>query len=240
MRRRLVSLRALGHISVCFFLACDPSSGDDESPASETTVASESDAGSEGIQDPPVSLDCEAPQDLGGGYLACADGFRVRSEEIACTAVVPPGTCGNWPGHTGSSCSSDADCTDYPHGRCLENPASPVISCGCSYFCQSDADCGEGSICYCGPGAAEAPICIPADCKTGDDCESGLCGLSESQFCWSRAFALQCLDAESECRTDAECGDASCSPDPEAPTRCTAEQGAWACTRNYLCSGCAL
>jgi hypothetical protein len=44
--------------------------------------------------------------------------------------------------------------------------------------CRSDADCGAGAACLCGPWPGADNVCVEAECLTDDDCEPGPCFLS--------------------------------------------------------------
>lgn len=153
------------------------------------------------------------------GFFRCPDGSRHRVEAV--TLPPPELRAGDCKGTEGSrSCSTDADCTAMPYGRCISgndyrmpDPDDQVEGtperCDCRYSCASDADCASGEACI--PGGVvsgqSVPFCAPASCKTGDDCASGECGLSvqDDDGCHNRIVKLACRSKADSCRVDAEC-----------------------------------
>lgn len=76
------------------------------------------------------------------------------------------------------------------------------------YPCTGDADCPSGWVCH-PPGVGVVgyayPTCRDAGCVTGDDCESGECGLTSVYDCSAKyEFDCRVLTID-ECRSDADC-----------------------------------
>jgi len=168
----------------------------------------------------PVSV-CDGVEPILGfggtptGFYLCPDGTRYRAEAIVMeTPVQRPGTCKGT--EKRRYCSTDADCTKYPYGRCLSGkeanfaPDGPayVDSCDCHYECGSDDDCPGGACIPNGvwSGSSSGGFCANADCRTGADCASGECGLYEfTDGCFERHLALGCRTADDACRVDSDC-----------------------------------
>jgi hypothetical protein len=110
-------------------------------------------------------------------------------------------------------CSADADCTAGRNGRCTRYASywytRSMPSMRCTYdHCLSDEDCAAREACHCG-GDVLGNVCVPAACKTDDDCpETGLCSPSST-------YAGSHIETRYACRTcDDEClDDADCPPD---------------------------
>ncbi|MCH9683582.1 MAG: hypothetical protein K0V04_19245 [Deltaproteobacteria bacterium] len=104
-------------------------------------------------------------------------------------------------------CTSDADCTAQPHGRCddlLSGP--PGGGCGCSYGCETDADCAAGQACGCdGEGVLGRPRCMPQDCASSDDCADGLCVLAWQENSCDPGYQVACTTPDDTCTFDTDC-----------------------------------
>jgi hypothetical protein len=110
------------------------------------------------------------------------------------------------------TCTSDADCTAGPHGRCVSTStledAGVVTACGCHYACASDVECGAGDVCICGGAVSLGDSwsqCAPASCTSGADCASGHCGVSEYFDGCRMNVSLSCRAATDACHDDADC-----------------------------------
>lgn len=212
-------------------LACGPSLG-------KSGAAGGSGDGSEGDEpiDPIACSDPEVliqpgPAQLPSGMERCADGFVHRTSALACDADgFGEGDCENPFGSDGA-CMSDAECVadDGAVGVCLAT-AEPWAGCECNFGCGSDADCGPDQACYC---AGSHSRCIPATCRTDDDCAGGLCGLSTTiGACGSVTRRLSCTSEQDECRVDASCDDC---------LQCLSglEGGTWTCSGSTgICGPC--
>src|SRR5262245_41814194 len=88
------------------------------------------------------------------------------------------------------------------HGEDLFPPLMHrVVAVACAEAigeCGSDADCGAGAACLCGPWVGSDNLCIPAECLTDDDCATGPCFLSQggTERC---PTGLHCARAGSLC-----------------------------------------
>ncbi|AUX34023.1 MULTISPECIES: ferritin-like domain-containing protein [Sorangium] len=172
-------------------------------------------AGSTGSAPPggfPFACDDPEPILVAGqntGYVRCAGGWMHRAEVITCASPLPrPEACKD-PGAGASSCSSDADCTEQPHGFCspgLGGEAPP--GCFCHYGCTTDAECNEGQICLCGDPVGQ---CVQALCTSDQDCGRLLCSSYVlNPGCGGTGFA--CQTATDECAGDGDCpGDQQCT-----------------------------
>jgi hypothetical protein len=133
------------------------------------------------------------------GYEKCADGAILRVEALPGDPTIDkPGCAGT---EAELLCKSDADCTAGPHGKCHSYtgvtgssppplPATMTTICACLYACATDDECASDEACLPSPidGLAR---CIPATCKTGDDCSSGECFVFHT--CYG-GLALACSD----------------------------------------------
>lgn len=101
-----------------------------------------------------------------------------------------------------------SSCTERPNGRCAFE--SCLTSwCLCVYACTSDADCAPDEACLRPEHGLEAglplPQCVPADCRTGADCESGECGVSRLPSSATEQLRLSCRAPSDLCRVDSDC-----------------------------------
>ncbi len=144
------------------------------------------------------------------GYVRCDDGTIHREAAVACDPTIGAAACeGTEPS---KSCTTDADCTAQPHGKCLHHDVSfdnPEPSCGCAYSCANDADCGADAVCVC-PGVVENGVAWPrcssqAKCNTDADCPSGECGITSFNDGCFQQIGLACRSDVDTCRVDADC-----------------------------------
>lgn len=153
---------------------------------------------------------CE-PQltDLGGGWGRCANGMIHRAFLESCESVLPreppareypdPARvdAGTFPG----ACNQDSDCTERAYGHCEWDPYFPETRL-CQYGCVTNADCGDGSACFCGypVGTCRAATCsVDADCGDGFLCSDYV----TDPGCGEQAFA--CQQAADACAADSDC-----------------------------------
>lgn len=102
---------------------------------------------------------------LGDGSLVRSEAPRAAGAE-GCPSQVPRrATCeSKGPSGAASGCKADVDCKEKPHGHCSQDGLDP--SCGCSYGCVSDAECGSGRVCVCAEpvGYCADSACGPEGC----------------------------------------------------------------------------
>ncbi|WP_437573314.1 ferritin-like domain-containing protein [Sorangium sp. So ce887] len=180
-----------------------------------TTSSGEGPSGSTGTAPPegfPFACDDPEPIIVAGqntGYVRCAGGWMHRAEIVACPSPLPRAEACPEPSDNPGACSSDADCTEQPHGHCdpaAGNDALP--GCFCQYGCTIDADCTEGQICLCGDPVGR---CVPALCTSDQDCGRLLCSSYVlNPGCGGTGFA--CQTPTDECAGNDDCsGGQECS-----------------------------
>ena len=140
------------------------------------------------------------------GYMRCPDGTVHRAQALACASTIDA-LAGD-----GSEdwvyCQSDADCNASPHGRCVQSydDWEGTTSCGCSYACETDAECGAGKVCACaGIAGLGQSACVEASCHTGADCATGECGISSFDDGCFTVVELACRAPGDACRLDNQC-----------------------------------
>ncbi|WP_437774359.1 ferritin-like domain-containing protein [Sorangium sp. So ce1097] len=193
-----------------------PAAGSGGSPAAGSGgSAADGPAGSTGSLPPddvPFACDDPEPIVVAGqptGYVRCAGGWIHRTEVIACPSAIPRDKACSDPSGIEGSCTTDADCTDQPHGYCdVSSGIDTVPGCYCHYGCTTDADCGEGQICLCGDPVGQ---CVLAQCTSDGDCGGLLCSSYVlNPGCGGIGFA--CQTPADDCASDADCtGDDQCS-----------------------------
>jgi hypothetical protein len=143
---------------------------------------------------PSAPLECEGTvqitRDNRSGLEVCGDPRALvvnRADEVTCGPAFQVRACTDCAPDCGE-CNADADCGD---GNICEGINE---SCACFTPCARDADCGADEACVCSAvvgneGDADEsvllqhPTCVPASCKTNDDCASGACGLAFTEGC---------------------------------------------------------
>lgn len=188
-------------------------------------------------------LGCPDPQpilqrdsEVESGFVRCANGLVHRSHAVACEE---PRQTGNWVFDCSledGECETDDDCTARPYGRCGRDFPWDA-GCGCTYGCESDADCEPGRICACPGVAGPQSRCIAAVCNDDADCSSNLCGLSDTvSACGKHSSAMACHRPDASCSIDADCApDAElCAPNPSGVS-CQLREGDWQCVRADDC-----
>jgi hypothetical protein len=142
------------------------------------------------------------------GYEQCDNGIIHRREVLSCGAPsatacmnsAGAGGAGGGGGASAGGCTTNADCTAFPGGYC----EAGSTSCDCIYSCVTDADCGAGSSCECGPYQS---TCVTSSCKTDADCGGFLCALErvfDATGC-NPTEQLACLTAADTCNSDSDC-----------------------------------
>lgn len=165
------------------------------------------------------------------------DGTVHREAAVTCEPVVSgPGCVGD---EDSISCTTDADCTERPHGRCISKlivgGGTSLSTCNCHYPCADDGDCEANEICLCaGVRSTETARCIPALCRSNADCPSGECSLSlYEDGCGPRPL-LACRSSADTCRVESDCAqaDSNCEAPAENPYD-GAGAGVWQCEQRY-------
>lgn len=136
------------------------------------------------------------------------------------------------------SCASDSDCPPCQNGqpdRCHNVPQilhGPWCICD---QCNSDQDCGPGSLCVCNQrgwsGAAYQNVCVPAQCRVDADCGTGgFCSPSPGP-CGAIA-GYYCHTAADTCWSSTDC------PAQSPPATCvySPATGSWGCG-SVFCGG---
>ena len=155
---------------------------------------------------------CEDPTPILGagdaptGLVQCADESINRLEAVRCEPINMGRACPEEGLEGGGLCSTDADCTDRPHGRCIVFDSGPEVpSCGCQYACETDADCEDTMFCLCAGPAFGSSLCQGGNCRTHADCASGECAVIIGEGgCGLSAYST-CRQAEDTCRSYADC-----------------------------------
>ncbi|MFZ5479772.1 MAG: hypothetical protein ACOZNI_23610 [Myxococcota bacterium] len=160
-------------------------------------------------------------------YCSGRGGELNRVEAVACTSDPREnvGACDQ--SDEGSACSEDGDCGE---GSICGRDDWDGIGCECFRVCETDADCEPDEACVCAASAGDVSTrvwntCLPADCRTGADCESGTCGVSLDLCGWAAA-ALACRSDADECAAVGDCEDADL---------CILADGAWSCEEQATC-----
>ena len=149
------------------------------------------------------------PNGQPSGFAICPDGTINRVYPATCDTTAP--ACDG--SEDFANCSSDADCTALPNGKCAQYWGGGFegggLYCGCAYPCQTDNDC-NGGVCVC---AGVVPSSVPwsacaaaAACKTNADCASQECGISSYDDGCYRDIELACRNSGDVCRLDSDCG----------------------------------
>jgi hypothetical protein len=158
-------------------------------------------------------------------FVECDGGWRHRPVAQECPSQLPRND--EIPAGGGADgCTSDADCSERPHGWCAtaRELNSQDNNNRCSYGCVSDADCADGTICECGSLIGK---CVQSDCTTDADCYGLLCAsYIDSPGCNFPAFA--CQTPEDKCMIDADC---------DAGQRCSIRDGFRECMGEMCAAG---
>lgn len=124
------------------------------------------------------------------GLSTCDGGLVHRVDAPECQAPVrAKGSCVDGRG----ACTTDADCTERPHGLCEGVRNS---GCHCEYGCQSDADCAADELCDC---FSPTPTCVQAYCRTDADCQG------EYKCVRTETGVYACHSPRDACRDWREC-----------------------------------
>lgn len=148
------------------------------------------------------------------GYERCPDGTIHRSQKTTLDTNIPIAECDGT--EEVQHCTTDADCTAGPYGRCTSGEETDwyaytsLTNCECTYACATDDDCGSGQVCA-PPDADELGLpyshCITATCTVDSDCGSGECGISSYNDGCGWTVTATCRSGKDECRVDDDCPD---------------------------------
>jgi len=189
-------------------------------------------------------------QPVDSGLSRCENSVLHRPESVSCTSLLPrelppvapdgstttqvawlyPGLANNPYAGSPTQCAADADCTEKPHGYCAPTVGDQLDWAMCHYGCVADDECGAGSLCACGDPVGQ---CVPADCRSDQDCNEGLCTAWFSENVCGTSMAFTCQTPDDECNTLADCGGSgSCSPE-DGRLQCQPPSGV-VCGRPFL------
>jgi hypothetical protein len=188
-----------------------------------------------------TSFNCKNPTlNPATGLVECEGGYFHRPEAKACdNAGGQPGVGGEGPvdPHTLPraddfiDCSGPEDCAGFQWGFCGGGGGEIPH---CVSGCETDNDCGSGSICICGnPSSPTGGECRPAACATDADCPGSVCAAHHSSS-GCGAITFRCITERDACASDADCGalNQQCLWNPDKEAR---ECGAGAvCGRPFL------
>jgi hypothetical protein len=177
----------------------------------------------------PIQLDCSDASPTETDTIDCG-GVTVREKEAICS-LPPELACGA----TGGECTTAEECLEFSGGdSCLLGPGD---GCSCFTGCTADDDCGEGSVCHCGP---RGGVCARADtCRTSSDCEPGeecVVWVSTDECGGGATFRLSCTTDEDLCLP----GRSSCQCEPSGPGgafECSGSNGCDIGGRPFLVAG---
>jgi hypothetical protein len=153
----------------------------------------------QGMTDPPVP----------SGWVKCGDQLPHRVEPEVCLVPATPATCQL----DGQECKTNDDCNELPFGSCQQYNLG-LISCGCSYGCETDADCDPGFVCRCaGDILGPTTRCVESKCSDDGDCGDEVCQFSQSQGydCGPEVLGGACSTPNDLCETDAPCFETPCA-----------------------------
>ncbi len=185
------------------------------------------------------------PERAGIGYVKEPNGNVRRASPVTCDAAIDQPACRGDEGH--KQCSSDADCKDGPHGKCVSGSGQIGTYCGCEYACASDDECKPDQACVCKEHTGEGhSVCAQAGCKADADCAGGQCGVSSFNNGCFTSVSLTCRSPADTCASDADCNGgrgacrASAAPGragAAAPTKWSCQTVSCAIGRPFVVAG---
>jgi hypothetical protein len=162
------------------------------------------DAGSDAAESPPF-FPCTQAVPVSSGLERCdPSAYLRRVGGATCTSSVPRSAPveGSFPDL--DECTRDSECEHLHLGHCAERDDGNTLVCVPG--CETDADCEEGRVCFCGEDYG-LPVgrCVPASCDSAADCEPGYeCVFSESEpGCPS--FRFDCQTPNDSCGSAVDC-----------------------------------
>ena len=180
---------------------------------------------------------CTNPEEIGGGFVRCGEGFTHRPSADSCPTVVPRaeavGDAANCPSPNGTGCCVyDADCTGA-NQYCAKSDGLGRGTAYCTTGCVEDANCENGYICSC----TDAPMgqCVKAKCETNAGCSGGLlCSSWVANNGCGPTTTFSCQTADDECAgvTDCKAGE-ECAM-VEGIRRCQEPSGACSVGRPFI------
>jgi hypothetical protein len=197
---------ALFALSALALTACNGDEADEQPDGSADT-------------DTGFDFDTDYPYDLDAG-LRCDGGVDLMQPSPDGVGEIPTGVerCPGDSAHRyapvqctitaliGNGCAEE-DCLGCaPDQLCAEISGSEDIYCGCLKPCASDADCATGEACVCDNAGSEATQCVPAQCRTDEDCGGFECGLSWKPM-GGGLRQLACRSAADDCYGAEQCDD---------------------------------
>lgn len=156
---------------------------------------------------------------LGVPAAACAPDATEQKDPDITDVTGSGGTTGTTDTGTASSVCPGAESLTTEAGdptgyvRCFDGAINrtDAVSWASPSACTTDADCGDGSVCISSAlaeyGGGDETVCIQAACTTGDDCDSGECGLSTYDDGCGPIARLVCRTEDDACRSDDDCPD---------------------------------
>lgn len=228
-RHAPILLAALLATAACGCLASQSSASDEQTTDAGTPEQQCRHVAQPGGDDAPFS-----------GQRVCTSGRMYAEPHPACVQTdKAPAQCGMPPGDARwetSSCSDDADCSGRGgHYSCLQDPpGAEVPGCHCGPRpCTTDDECDDGAACLCvlsrdalaeaGQAAGEDlgpaldllnrwAVCRVAECRTGQDCATGLCRVTPTprydavgDRLVTHLYGFFCTTADDECSQDGNC-----------------------------------
>ncbi len=154
------------------------------------------------------------------GFVREADGLVHRASPRTCDPDVPRRACTSGKKYL-TSCATDDQCTDRPHGLCAQQHGDRGSFCACSYSCASDDDCQPDEMCVCSDvlGAGHRSTCVQARCKQDSECD-GVCGLIDYDDGCGRHLMFTCVGIGDGCSVASDCADNEfCAFDEETEKR---------------------
>ncbi|MEM9457544.1 MAG: ferritin-like domain-containing protein [Myxococcota bacterium] len=227
-------LGALGLLAACGPVIEEPvGSGAGGSIGDGPSTATADDGSGE---PPPVACEGATPilqrgveGSIPTGWEQCANAVIHRAQIVTCENPLPSGASCTL---EDQNCSTDADCTDRPHGRCIQYSDVFIDEeyCGCSYGCATDDDCGDEWLCMCGAEQSGYPSysrCVRKTCDEDASCGGTMCALATANDGCGLSYRAACLTPDDECNNYDQCDGEDCFPQ---------DDGHWAC-EDFCCCG---
>jgi len=151
--------------------------------------------------------------------VGCRGDSKDPNDETDVTDIVPdPGDSGETDTGTTVIPCADATVLTDSHGSpsgYVQCPDGAILRVDTHVWsedgqCMTDADCDPGTVCIGdeigGMGGSDS-YCVTASCETGEDCDSGECGLSSYDDGCGTTVQLACRTDDDQCRGDVDCTD---------------------------------